>query len=357
MSWGEHKSGKFYVQYREPGSQKVIFEYFSTKQEAMERDLEVKLLKKRGQLKQREEALYLDMLVQSYIDDAKMRNMAIETLKTYATIFKNDILPILALKPIKDLTYSDCIPVLQKWSDKKNSTRNRYTQYLNTVFEFGIRHGMIDNNPLKNWRKSKEEKLKYSLSLSDLQKIIENAPGHLQWAIEVEFNLGLRPGTTELFSLKWVDIDFDNNLVHVKGTKTAGANRKIPITDSFANRLREKKLASGSEYVITYKGKPVTQVRKSLNTARKKAGIDYPVRMYDIRHLFASVMLSGGADLAAVSKLLGHASTKMTADTYYQLLKGEKERAVNLLPTIHTNLHTNGLKMPQKVCINGKKIQ
>jgi len=56
--------------------------------------------------------------------------------------------------------------------------------------------------------------------------------------------------------------------------------------------------------------------------------------MYDLRHLFATTMLSKGADLAAVSKLMGHSRVTMTADTYYQYLQGEKERAVGLLPDI-----------------------
>jgi hypothetical protein len=57
--------------------------------------------------------------------------------------------------------------------------------------------------------------------------------------------------------------------------------------------------------------------------------------MYDIRHLFASTMLTGGADLAAVSKLLEHSTIQMTANVYYNLQKGEKERAVNLLPSLY----------------------
>jgi len=56
--------------------------------------------------------------------------------------------------------------------------------------------------------------------------------------------------------------------------------------------------------------------------------------MYDVRHLFATTALSEGADLKAVSKVLGHSSTKMTADTYYHLLQEEKQRAVNLIPPL-----------------------
>ncbi len=56
--------------------------------------------------------------------------------------------------------------------------------------------------------------------------------------------------------------------------------------------------------------------------------------MYDLRHLFATTMLINSADLAAVSKLMGHSTVKMTADTYYHYMEGEKERAINLLPEV-----------------------
>ena len=75
--------------------------------------------------------------------------------------------------------------------------------------------------------------------------------------------------------------------------------------------------------------------RRSFHAACNRTGISYPVRMDDIRHLFASTMLTGGADLAAVSKLLGHSTIQMTANVYYNLQRGEKERAVGLLPSLH----------------------
>ena len=68
--------------------------------------------------------------------------------------------------------------------------------------------------------------------------------------------------------------------------------------------------------------------------ACRRAGITFSVRLYDLRHMFATYMLSNGADLAAVSKLLGHSSITMTANVYYQYLEGEKERAVALLPEL-----------------------
>ena len=45
-------------------------------------------------------------------------------------------------------------------------------------------------------------------------------------------------------------------------------------------------------------------------------------------------MLANGADLMAVSKLLGHSTTTMTVNQYYHLLDGEKRKAINKLPTL-----------------------
>ena len=79
-------------------------------------------------------------------------------------------------------------------------------------------------------------------------------------------------------------------------------------------------------------GRGLTTIRKSFKNACQRAGITYPTRMYDLRHLFATTLLNKGADLAAVSKMMGHSTVKLTADTYYHYMSGEKERAVRLLP-------------------------
>ena len=45
-------------------------------------------------------------------------------------------------------------------------------------------------------------------------------------------------------------------------------------------------------------------------------------------------MLNNGADLSAVSKMLGHSTPTLTANTYLQYLKGAKEKAISLLPDL-----------------------
>ena len=188
-------------------------------------------------------------------------------------------------------------------------------------------------NPMTQWRKTKEPPRQFQISLEDVSKIMEHADAHVRWAIEVCFNLGVRSGDSELLSLRWSDVDFIKKQVRVFGRKTQ-SHRIIPIKDAFLERLREMRAISRTEFLIEFRGKPVRRIQKAFRMACRRAGIEHSVRMYDLRHMFATYMLSNGADLAAVSKLLGHSSVTMTANVYYQYLEGEKERAVTLLPDL-----------------------
>ena len=77
-------------------------------------------------------------------------------------------------------------------------------------------------------------------------------------------------------------------------------------------------------------------VTKAFTDLARRAGLRR-VRLHDLRHGAASLMLANGVELAVVSKILGHSSIAITADTYAHLLPGvgrdAAERLVGQLPT------------------------
>ncbi len=274
-----------------------------------------------------------DDLAQTYLNHCAMNGRTKRYVKELAAMMNNRWLEKLCKKPVDEMTYSDDIlSFLDLYRDRSQSTRNRYLGYLKAVFNFGVRQGITKVNPLATWRKSREVPRRVSLTVEDLFKIHEYAQPHLKWIIEIVWNTGVRPGPKELFEMKWDDIDLERGIIRVLGK--GDLYREIPMSASFIERMREMRAAATTPYVIEYEGRPIKKIRRSLPTAVRNAGITYPVCLYSIRHLFATVTLSMGADLAAVSKILGHCSTKMTADTYYHLLEGEKVRAVGLIPQI-----------------------
>lgn len=263
-------------------------------------------------------------------------------IKILGNLLVNHFVPFFGNKPVDQMTYQeDILPFILHIKGESEHTKkprsqhtvNRYCDYLDAIFNFGIVNGLSSVNPMKGRKKAKERPFDVQLTIDDMKKIMDNSEPHLKWAIEVCFNLGTRPGESELLSLRWDHIDFDKSTARIYATKTK-TFRTVPIHPQFLQRLNDMKEFSTSDYVVEYHGRQVKSLKMSFKNACNRAGIKYRVRMYDLRHLFATTLLTKGADLAAVSKLMGHSTVKMTADTYYHYLEGEKERAVSLLPQI-----------------------
>ena len=64
-----------------------------------------------------------------------------------------------------------------------------------------------------------------------------------------------------------------------------------------------------------------------------KAGLRR-VRIHDLRHTYASIMISTGCNLVYLRDQLGHSRIKVTADTYGHLLKGDAEKPVDALDNL-----------------------
>jgi integrase len=83
-------------------------------------------------------------------------------------------------------------------------------------------------------------------------------------------------------------------------------------------------------------------VTRLFQTLRKGSGKPLPpLSFHGLRHCAASLMLASGADIAVVSKLLGHASISITADVYGHLVGTVASDAVNgaanlIAHTMHT---------------------
>lgn len=219
----------------------------------------------------------------------------------------------------------------EQFSGMTSITRNRYLSYVKVFFNWCCNEGHLQVNPLSKWKKTAEPPRRLSITVEDLKKIVAVASPHLKWAIEVAYHVGCRPGETELCQLKWSDIDFDRNEVNVYASKTK-SYRKVPCDQVFIDKLRSH--VRDSLFVVSYKGRAMKCFQRSWRTACTKAKLESTPVFYEVRHLFATELLRNGADLAAVSKILGHKRISMTADVYYEYLEAEKRRAISKLPAL-----------------------
>ena len=102
----------------------------------------------------------------------------------------------------------------------------------------------------------------------------------------------------------------------------------------FLEKLKEKKSEASCDHVIEFRGKPVHCIEIAFRKAVERSGIGKSFTLHDLRHMYATYLLGNGADLSAVSKMLGHSTVSLTVNTYAQYLQGAKEKAITLLPDL-----------------------
>jgi integrase len=134
------------------------------------------------------------------------------------------------------------------------------------------------------------------LTEDEVMRLLNECPDYLSQIVEFALNTGMRKG--EILSLKWGQIK--NGQIYLRKTKTNEV-RQIAISDDLEKVLKEirKKNQLRSEYVFTYRGKPVQEVKKAFGASLAQAGIE-DFRFHDLRHTFASHMVMRGATIKDV---------------------------------------------------------
>ena len=88
----------------------------------------------------------------------------------------------------------------------------------------------------------------------------------------------------------------------------------VPLNDSAMYVLGQLDTKDKSEYLFLNKetGKPYTTISKVWYRLRNEAGLNDKVRIHDLRHTFASMLVSAGRSLYEVQQILGHSDPKVT---------------------------------------------
>ena len=195
---------------------------------------------------------------------------------------------------------------------------------LYNFFNYCIKKGYIDKNPCGGIKKLNELSRLKTLSDSDIQKLIFGATNKLtRDLITFLIYTGCRKG--EALNLKWDDVDLQNDVIAIKGTKTK-YDRYIPISRPLKELLNGIEKNQGL-YVFNKTGAKLTDFKRSFHTACKNAGLK-DLRIHDLRHVFASKMVMGGTSLYITGELLGHRTTQMTK-RYSHLVPETLKKAID----------------------------
>lgn len=247
---------------------------------------------------------------------------------------------------------------------------------LNQLLKMAYCDDTIDRNPIDKVQRPRQRKDEQKRAveaftadeLTEINKCLESEP--LKWRAMIRLieDTGIRRG--EACGLKWDNIDFIRNAalikdnicytkekgIYVDTTKT-GKEREVYFTPAVAALLKqyqaEQKAATKKradrlvkdkkpldfekiavpEYVFTEKGTNAPMHPDSPNRYLQKFGKKYGVEIHPhkLRHSFASVAITNGADVASVSEVLGHAQISTTLNMYTHANEESKRRAASIV--------------------------
>jgi len=151
------------------------------------------------------------------------------------------------------------------------------------------------------------------LTISEIKEMIENTSNvKHRLIIKIFYGCGLR--VSELTDLKKEDINFNEDLIHIKLAK-GKRDRFVKIPASVKSDLESfSKLTYGKYLFESNRGGKLTiaTIQAILKSSAKKSGIKKRVYPHLLRHSFATHLLEQGTDLRIIQKLLGHSDIKTT---------------------------------------------
>ena len=171
---------------------------------------------------------------------------------------------------------------------------------------------------------------------------------------------GCRRG--EALALSWDDIDLDKKTVKINksvtfkakdGEKTfkvttpknVGSNRTVSIPKFLCDDLNEYRRwqsenCAGDAFVFCgERPLPATSIAREMEYAIRDAGVKR-IRVHDLRHSCASLLIHKGVSIVAVSKRLGHTSIEQTLNTYSHMLPDDQKMILEALEYLGTELGT-----------------
>lgn len=229
------------------------------------------------------------------------------------------------------------------------------------VLEQAVEWKLIARNPadsLKRKLPKIDEAERRVLDQNEASKFLKACAG-MPNGLLFEFALlsGMRP--EEYLALQWRDVNFDKNTAQVKRAlvrhkktwrfqepKTKGSKRVVTIPASLCKKLAahrrwqsELRLKVGNEWqandlvFCSEFGTPLSIPNLTYRYFRPLlvvAGLPQ-IRLYDLRHTHATLLLAADEHLKVVSERLGHSTIRLTADTYSHVLEGMQQGTANKL--------------------------
>ncbi|WP_079475581.1 tyrosine-type recombinase/integrase [Marinococcus halophilus] len=325
------------------------FSGYSTKA-AAEKDLP-------GLVQKLQEGTYVEpstMALEKYLEHwykIKVDSVASSTAKLYTSLIHKQIVPFIGHIPmhqLKPMHIEKLYQTLRNEEGLSGTTVNKVHGLLRKALDDAYKKNyVIDNVALKvDPPKRSDKEMAYWTKEESRLFLDAIADDSHYLFFFLALATGMRPG--EILGLKWEDVDTEEQQLYVRRTLTRDMELKAPKTKTSQRvisldehtmsalkkhglqqkemKMRNKKIYTEQGLIFaTSNGTPISH-RNILRTWYRRTKPLFeseavrPIRMYDLRHTHASLLLKANVHPKIVSERLGHSSVRMTLDTYSHVI-------------------------------------
>lgn len=305
-----------------------------------------------------------DVLMKNFLYEwldmySSISGLAENTYRGYRTNINNHIIPVIGDIKLNSLKPEDIDRLLLTMTEKGLSvTSQRYViSVIRKSLNWAVKRRILRFNVIDYVDIPKPEKFNPTVLNEEQLQVLLNycSSSPLLTPISLILLTGLRRG--EALGLKWSDIDFENKVLHVQRSatpvkggyhfspcKTDKSNRFLSLPDIAVSVLENWKMYQSEFYLTidnfnpddyvfynyTCKILSCSAIRRYYKKALQDCNLP-DIRIHDLRHSYATLLLKKNIAPKVASKMLGHSDTRTTLDIYTHVLTNMQEPVTNAI--------------------------
>jgi len=323
-------------------------------------------------------ALTVNEYLDRWLESAARPRVAQRTADGYAALLKRYVRPSVGHKRLDGLQPLDIQKIYGELLERGLSARIiRHTHStLHNALKQAVKWNLLQRNPAGLVELPKVPHTERRVLMPDEALAFLEAANEIPHGLIFEFALlsGMRP--EEYLALQWADLDFERGTAQVKralvrhngswsfqDTKTARSRRTVSLPQPLFNKLKahkakqaEQRLRSGSQWqafdllFCSETGTPHSIPNLTYRYFRpilEKAKLPQ-IRLYDLRHSHATLLLLADENPKIVAERLGHSTIVLTLDTYSHVLPTMQQQTTAKLTKMLYNAETTALTEHKK---------
>lgn len=306
--------------------------------------------------------LTFEALVEAYLVHLRA-NAKESSVYDFESKCRNRIMPFFERRKVSAIKPIDVETWLGTLSDCSYKYKSGLRGHLSTLLRYADRYYDIPTvmgkvAPIRNTEPKKEMLFWSEEEFRRFVVAIPETRPEYRLFFTVLYLVGCRKG--EALALTWADIDLDGGLItisksvtrKVRGAaysittpKNLSSNRVVSIPRSLCDafrRYRESVSPSPNSTAFVFGGdRPLADrtTDRVFADACKASGVK-KIRLHDLRHSCASLLISHGVSIVAVSKRLGHSNVEQTLNTYSHMMPRDDEMMLSIVEAVLSSVGT-----------------